>query len=287
MRKLSSVMGNSQRLDGGAMFGNVPRALWSKWVQIDEKNRIPLATRALLIEEDGRNILLETGIGNFFEPKLRERFGVFESGHVLLDSLQTLGLSHEDIDIVVLSHLHFDHAGGLLKSWQEGKEPELLFPKATYLVGVAAWQRARYPHARDRASFIPGLVKLLQQSDRLDIVEGAHSKTLGVNYRFHVSDGHTPGMLLTEINMDDGPVVYMADLAPGTAWLHLPVSMGYDRYAEHLIDEKTALLANLLERDGRLFYTHDPDFCLSRLQRDDSGRYSALDPVARITRLTH
>ena len=109
-RRAWSLLGNSQRLDGGAMFGNAPRALWSRWIEPDELNRIPLACRCLLIEEeraDGiRRILCEAGIGAFFEPKLRERFGVVEREHMLLERLATLGLSPEDIDIVVLSHLH-------------------------------------------------------------------------------------------------------------------------------------------------------------------------------------
>src|SRR3982751_2906365 len=107
--KLWSILGNSQRLDGGAMFGNAPRAMWEKWIAPDDGNRIPLACRCLLVEGlNGRNVLFETGIGAFFEPKLRERYGVVEARHVLLDSLTAAGFSHEDIDAVVLSHLHFD-----------------------------------------------------------------------------------------------------------------------------------------------------------------------------------
>ncbi|HJU26304.1 MAG TPA: MBL fold metallo-hydrolase, partial [Rhodanobacteraceae bacterium] len=129
--KLWSLPGNSQKLDGGAMFGNAPRAMWSKWIAPDEQNRIPLACRCLLATGlDGKNVLFETGIGAFFEPKLRERYGVVEGRHVLLDSLREAGLSHEDIDVVVLSHLHFDHAGGLLAAWEQGKPPRLLFPNA-------------------------------------------------------------------------------------------------------------------------------------------------------------
>src|SRR3954466_13182304 len=128
MLKASSVHGNSQRLDGGAMFGNAPRALWSRWAAPDEAGRIALACRALLVEGDGRRILFETGIGAFFAPELRERYGVVESEHVLLESLAGLGVSDRDVDVVVLSHLHFDHAGGLLAPYRSGKKPELLFP---------------------------------------------------------------------------------------------------------------------------------------------------------------
>ena len=137
MRTLTSLLGNSQQLDGGAMFGNAPRAVWAGWLAPDAANRVALACRCLLVEEgDGRRILLETGIGAFFEPKLRERYGVVEERHVLLDSLAEAGFSHEDVDVVVLSHLHFDHAGGLLAPWKEGEAPSLLFPNATFVVGV-------------------------------------------------------------------------------------------------------------------------------------------------------
>ena len=135
-------MGNSQRLDGGAMFGNAPKALWTRWANPDEQNRIPLSCRCLLIQEPDRNILLETGIGLFFEPKLRDRFGVVEKEHILLKELAELGLSDASIDVVVLSHLHFDHAGGLLSPWVEGQSPELLFPNAQFVVGATAWERA-------------------------------------------------------------------------------------------------------------------------------------------------
>src|SRR5215208_6007317 len=115
---LYSIEGNTIKLDGGAMFGNVPKALWNQWIPADENNRIPLACRALLIQEDQKTILLETGIGSFFNPTLRERYGVQESEHVLLNSLKKFGIEDTDIDFVILSHLHFDHAGGLLTAYE-------------------------------------------------------------------------------------------------------------------------------------------------------------------------
>src|SRR3982750_950991 len=153
MLNASSVLGNSQRLDGGAMFGNAPRALWRRWATPDEAGRVALACRALLIEDGARRVLFETGIGTFFAPELRERYGVVESEHVLLRSLADLGLSDRDIDVVVLSHLHFDHAGGLLAPFRSGEQPELLFPNAQFLVGKTAFERAQHPHLRDRASY--------------------------------------------------------------------------------------------------------------------------------------
>ncbi|RYF62978.1 MAG: MBL fold metallo-hydrolase, partial [Comamonadaceae bacterium] len=133
--KLWSILGNSQKLDGGAMFGNAPRALWERWATVDNANRIDLACRALLASPlAGKTVLFEAGIGAFFAPALRERYGVVEPNHVLLESLAEAGFSHEDIDVVVLSHLHFDHAGGLLARWEDGEPPRLLFPNATFLV---------------------------------------------------------------------------------------------------------------------------------------------------------
>jgi len=267
------------------MFGNAPKALWARWLEPDELNRIPLACRCLLVEEDDRTLLFETGIGAFFNPKLKERYGVLEERHVLLDSLAERGLSPADIDVVVLSHLHFDHTGGLLTPWTEGRERKLVFDRATFVTSAIAWQRARHPHHRDRASFIPELIEALEASGRLELVEEATSETLGEDYHFRFSEGHTPGMMLSEISMPAGPVVFAADLIPGVAWVHLAITMGYDRFPEKLIDEKYALLEELLQRRGRLFYTHDPQVAMSRVGRDERGRFVAVEPMASVIEL--
>ncbi|MGA8277948.1 MAG: MBL fold metallo-hydrolase [Rhodanobacteraceae bacterium] len=284
--KLYSILGNSQRLDGGAMFGNAPRAMWEKWLAPDADNNIALACRCLLADGlNDKRVLFETGIGAFFEPRLRARYGVVEDRHVLLDSLRDVGFSHEDIDAVVLSHLHFDHAGGLLAAWEEGRAPSLLFPNATYLVGEQGWQRAIAPHPRDRASFIPELPKLLEASGRLERVQGVRSPTLGMQVRFSYSDGHTPGLMLAEIGPsegEDGGVVFCADLIPGRPWVHLPVTMGYDRYPELLIDEKRAFLEDKLERKVRLFFTHDSGCATARVTRDDKGRFGTTEEHAEL-----
>jgi glyoxylase-like metal-dependent hydrolase (beta-lactamase superfamily II) len=293
--KLWSILGNSQKLDGGAMFGNAPRAVWEKWSPPDAHNRIALACRALLASPlNGKTVLFETGIGAFFEPKLRERYGVVEDRHVLLDSLAAAGFAHEDIDVVVLSHLHFDHAGGLLAPWREGHPPELLFPNATFVVSAACWDRARDPHPRDRASFIPELPALLEASGRLEIVDGTHCRALGDSVRFHFSDGHTPGLMLAEIVGPEriggeahagerhGGVVFCADLIPGRPWVHVPITMGYDRNAELLIDEKREFLEDMRARNVHLFFTHDPGCALAQVVRDDKGRFGTAHETAAL-----
>lgn len=261
------------------MFGNAPRALWERWIKPDEKHRIPLACRAMLLEDGKRKILFETGIGAFFAPDMRERFGVVEDRHVLLDELAKLSIRHEDIDLVVLSHLHFDHAGGLLSTYEPGVAPKLLFPNARFVVSRGAWERANAPHQRDRASYIPELQPLLVSSGRLEIVDGKTSDALGPEFPLHFSDGHTPGLLLAEIPSARGPIVFGGDLVPGSAWVHLPITMGYDRYPELVVDEKKALLSDLVARGGHLFFTHDAEVAMARIVRDANGRYSAVDPM--------
>lgn len=277
-RKLYSVAGNSQQLDGGAMFGNCPKELWQRWLPPDEIGRIPLACRALLVrDEQGRDILFESGIGCFQEPRLRRRYGVVEDEPVLIENLHGIGLSPEDIDVIVLSHLHFDHAGGLLRPYREGAAPELAFPNARYVVGREAFARSRQPHVRDRASFIPELAGLLEDTGRLELVEGEHSETLGEGYRLLPSEGHTPGMLVTRIDTPWGPVLFGADLVPGIPWVHVPITMGYDRFPERLIDEKLAYLGGLADERGHLFFTHDPNTACARIRRTAKGSFEAFD----------
>jgi glyoxylase-like metal-dependent hydrolase (beta-lactamase superfamily II) len=274
VRSIVPLLGNSQRLDGGAMFGNAPKAVWDRWVEPDELNRIPLATRALLVrEESGRNVLLEAGVGAFFAPELRDRYGVVESQHVLVEQLAAIGVAPADVDVVVLSHLHFDHAGGVLSSWRPDTAPSLVFDSASYVIGRAAWERAVSPTPRDRASFVAELPGLLEATGRLELVDGDRSTTLGEGYRFHHSDGHTPGLLMTEVEGPDGPVVFASDLVPGRPWVHVPITMGYDRFPELVVQEKAALLADLVDRRVWLAFPHDPDVAMALIERDVRGRY--------------
>ncbi len=281
--KLYSLEGNHQRLDGGAMFGNCPKGMWERWAPPDAQNRIDLACRALLVREPtGRNVLLEAGIGTFFPPKLRERYGVLGDEPALLRSLEALGLGPEDIDVLVLSHLHFDHAGGALAPFAEGLPHRLAFPRASYVVSDRAWERARRPHSRDRASYIPELTGLLEATGRLELVPGvddARSTTLGANYTFTFPEGPPPGLMLPRVEGGERPVTFLGDLVPGTPWVHLPITMGYDRYPELLIDEKERALTRILAEGGLAFYTHDPACAASQLTRDEKGKFYAAEKL--------
>ena len=154
MIQITSIEGNRQWLDGGAMFGNAPRTLWEKWTPMDSQGRIPLACRCLLVETEECKLLCEAGIGVFFPQKLASRFGVQDpQEHKLLTQLEKHGVKPEDLDFIILSHLHFDHAGGLLPHHRdiEKGQDDLVFPKATYVVSKKAWERAQNPHMRDKS----------------------------------------------------------------------------------------------------------------------------------------
>ena len=277
--ELHCVLGNTPSFDGGAMFGNAPRALWETWMPPDDLNRVRLACRSLLVRTKGYTVLFEAGIGACMPPKCRERYGVADAEHVLLKSLARLELGHEDITDIVLSHLHFDHAGGLLSAWQEGREPELLFPNAKYYVTDEARQRAASPHYRDKASFIPVLNQKLALSQRLVKLRPGQMLCFDeLELHPRQSDGHTPGMLCSDLRWGSNRLVVAADLIPGRAWVHLPITMGYDRYPELLINEKEALLAELAQEDAWLFYTHDPEVAVSKVRLDETRHvFSAVD----------
>ncbi len=284
---VTAIEGNRQRLDGGAMFGNAPKALWQRWLVPDADNRIELACRCLLIETPGYKILCETGIGAFFPPKLAERYGIqMPTRHLLLENLTQLGIQEADIDMVILSHLHFDHAGGLLSA--HGDEPtRLLFPNATYVVGTEAFARSVHPHVRDKASFIPELPQMLLDSQRLLQIAGTGDKVpgpLGPHLQFLFSHGHTPGHMHTLVKGDRQQVFFCGDLIPGINWLHLPITMGYDRFPEKLIEEKGNVHTQACAEKWFLFYTHDPEISMSRCQRGDANRVEAIEVQPHVVR---
>ena len=286
---VSEVPGNSQKLDGGAMFGHTPKALWQKWAEPDERNRIDLQCRALLLETGDIKVLFETGIGCFMEPKLADRFGVqTPSSHRLMKNLENLDVAPGQIDWVVLSHLHFDHAGGLLSSYSEIQDgnDQLLFPNARYVVSREAFARAEHPHPRDKGSFIPGLAEKLKRSGRLYITdENRKSPVLPEQIDLLFSHGHTPGQMHTLIHGSKQKLFFTGDLIPGRSWIHLPIAMGYDRFPEKTVDEKKLMLERALKEKWLLFYTHDPHIGCSKIEKDENGRWIPVDLIAHPKRI--
>ena len=285
--RFTALKGNSMKLDGGAMFGNAAKTQWNRWVPSDDSNMIPIGSRALLIETGHYNILFETGTGAYLSPDMKERFRITEAGHVLLASLESAGLSHEDITHVILSHLHFDHAGGLLTQWEQGRGPELLFPNAEFYVGKENFDRSCRPHLRDKASFIPGLSRLLEETGRLIFIndkDGLNIDEVGIE--FIESRGHTPGMMLSCVRTPGQTLFFAGDIAPGHAWIHLPITMGYDRFPECLIDEKILFFQRVLEENAWVFYTHDPVYAASKLSYDKAlNKYAAMDLIRDLNAL--
>jgi glyoxylase-like metal-dependent hydrolase (beta-lactamase superfamily II) len=281
--RVSSLSGNFIRLDAGTLFGHVPKALYHRWIAVDSEGRARLANRSLLVEDGTGRILLEAGVGTFFSPSLRRRYGVESSHHGLLRALANRDLSDEDIDWVILSHLHFDHAGGLLAPHDPDQAPRLLFPRARFLVTRDAWERSRRPHRRDQASFVNELPDLLEQSRRLVIVDdlATAERMLGERFRFRLSEGHTPGMLHTTVIGERASLFFGADLVPGCAWVHLPVTMGYDRHAELVVDEKARLYRDTDFSRTVLFYPHDPDVPASRIERNEE-KFQSCDHIGEI-----
>lgn len=283
-RKLYSVTGLPRRLDGGALFGATPRGTWCQWLSPDLENEVELASRALLVQQNGLNILVLAGTDALLAP-LPRTCRCQRPPASLLNSLAQLGVEEAQIHAVVLTHLHAMLAPPVRLAVSEGETPRLLFPRAHYLVGRRHWLRASHPHPRDRAFFVPQIISQLQCSGRLHFVDECTSDLLGEGWHLHVSDGHTPGQLLPEIQMPGGPVIFAGDLVPGTPWLALNLTSAYDRNPENLIDEKEHLLDRVVANGGRLFLSRDPHVAMIKVCRDKQHRYQPFDHHAVLHRL--
>lgn len=250
-------------LDGGAMFGTVPKVLWEKAIPADEKNRIPMEARALLLKGKNRNILIDCGNGGDYIQKYGEKLGAqfaemykVSSDKVnLKSSLAKYNLKPEDITDVLLSHLHFDHCGGGTE-FRDGKVLPT-FKNAKYYVQKKNYENATHPNRRERASYLPANFVTLLEAGVLNLIDGDKENILP-NISVTVSNGHTQGLQTIRVSDDKNALVYCADLIPTSAHIRLAWVMGYDLDPLKIIDEKQALLTQAAEKKWYLFFEHDP-----------------------------
>jgi len=282
-RSISTLTGLRRRLDGGILFGHTPRVLWADWMKPDHDNTVEVSARVLLVQEQGKNILVMAGADNLLAP-LARKCGCQPRPAGLLESLARRGLNEDDIDTVVLTHVHAQLCKETSERVRDGDMPRLLFPRARYVCGERHWHRARHPHPRDRDLFVSSLVHGLESSGRLTLIGSGRCESLGDGWCFHISDGFTPGQLLPEIQLPGGPMIFCGDLIPGTHWLDLEVTSGRDRNAERVVDEKEHLLDHLVALGGRLFFARDPEVALVKIMRDRRSRYIPFDHYRTLNR---
>jgi glyoxylase-like metal-dependent hydrolase (beta-lactamase superfamily II) len=245
------------------MFGQAPKTLWEQWHPADAQNRIHLACRCLLIQSASQNILFEVGIGPFFQPTLADRYGIDPNGEHLMHSLAQTGISPADIDLVICSHLHFDHIGGLMPSDRRPTKPR--FPKATLHFSERQQQVMAQPHRREKASFPPLLQELLSPYPVRTIDDRTQLSFPGGRITFFPSEGHTEGHLSSMIHFEESgsrPLFFCGDLIPGAAWCHPALAMGYDRCAHQVLEEKQHWLSLAQKANAFLFFFHDPKIAM-------------------------
>lgn len=243
-------------LDGGAMFGVVPKTLWNRQIPADDKNRIKMAMRLLLIRshESGKIYLIDTGSGNKFDQKMSSIYGLDYEHSELINSLNSAGFKPEDVTDIIFSHLHFDHCGGTTTYDQNGNLKEV-FPKATYHVNERHWTTANQPNEREKASFFPENINPIKESGRLNLVQDYHQFETGLTTL--PMDGHTEGQQLPAIKHGDTTIIYVADLLPTAAHVPLPWVMGYDMKPIQTLEEKALFLKRASEENWYLFLEHD------------------------------
>ncbi len=257
------------RLDGGAMFGSVPRAIWSGLIPPDGDNRIRLATNSLILETGGRRFLVDVGCGDKWTDKLRRIYGV--------DPVAPVPDAASVTD-VILTHLHFDHAGGISR-FVPGTAGELepAYPGARVHLQEANWDVARAPGPRERASYLPENVAVLE---RAPLVLARGSAELVPGLWVHRSDGHTRGLQWVEIRGQGATVAFPSDLIPTSRHLPVPYAMGYDMHVELLLEEKAEFLRRAVAGDWIVVFVHDPDVPAARIRVDERGHYAVREAVA-------
>ncbi len=242
-------------LDGGAMFGIVPKVVWQKENPADDQNRIDMRTRCLLLRDpaNGRNILVDSGIGDKDDAKFRDRYKV--APYALETELARCGLKPEDITDIIGTHLHFDHMGGLTKL-DEARKLMPRFPKAKVWLQRRNWDHAWHPNEKDRASYLKDNFSIYDSDSRLELLNGAEEIYHGISLR--LSEGHTTGMQLPFVSDGTNSLLYCADIIPMSAHVRVPWVMGYDCFPVTSIQEKKEILRDCVERETAIFFEHCP-----------------------------
>jgi glyoxylase-like metal-dependent hydrolase (beta-lactamase superfamily II) len=261
-------------LDGGAMFGVVPKTLWGRAYSSDNKNRIKLAMNSLLIETSGGLVLVETGIGSKFDPKLIDLYEVSRPA-ALVNGLQALGYRTEDIDIVITSHLHFDHCGWNTFRNDRG-EIVPTFPKARYVIQKKEWHDALHPNERDRSSYLTENFLPLEECGQLLVVDGDREIIPGIDVI--LAPGHTAGHQCVKIQDRGKTLLYLGDLVPTSAHIGVPYVMSYDLFPVESMKSKKRLYELAIAEDWTLAFVHDPVRFFGKVTRvKDKYGYSPLE----------
>lgn len=267
--KLYTINTGFFKLDGGAMFGVVPKSMWNKLNPADENNLCTWAMRCLLIEDGSRLILVDTGIGNKQDAKFFSHY--YLHGEDTLDrSLARYGFHRNDITDVLLTHLHFDHVGGAIVIEQNKMAPA--FRNATYWSNEQHWQWATKPNDREKASFLKENIQPIQDSGRLKFIEVKEDIPFSDHVTIRFVNGHTRAMMLPQINNYKGrTLVYVADLLPSAGHIPIPYVMAYDMFPLTTLQEKKAFLQEALQNNFILFFEHDPLYECCTLQMTERG----------------
>lgn len=264
--KLHIINAGFFKLDGGAMFGVVPKVLWSRYQEPDQNNLVNWAMRCLLIETDKKKILIDCGMGNKQDKKFFKHY--YPSGPTLIDSLNEKGFKPEDITDVILTHLHFDHCGGAISKDSEGTL-YTTFKNATYWSEKGHYEWAINPNAREKASFLKENIVPLEESGQLQFVN--EETNIIPEITFSLAHGHTESMLIPHIRYKDTTVVYMADLLPSPTHIPLAWVMGYDVRPLQTIVEKRVFLEEAFENNYVLFYEHDAKVECTKVIKTEKG----------------